>query len=50
MDKLEGNEFEATLLKASDDGADEAALDAVGLQGVLRVSTRNAPSRADDAP
>ena len=33
MDELEGHKLEATLLEAADDVADEAALDAVGLQG-----------------
>ena len=32
MDELEGDQLEAALLEAVDDGADEPALDAVGLR------------------
>jgi hypothetical protein len=31
VDKLQSNEFEATLLEAGDDLADESTLDTVGL-------------------
>lgn len=36
VNKLQGDELEAALLEPADDGADETALDAVGLQHKAR--------------
>lgn len=35
LDELERDQLEAALLEAGDDGADEAALDAVGLRAEI---------------
>ena len=46
VNELERNELEAALLEAGDDGADEAALDAVGLIGGkgAKISVRSCAS------
>lgn len=39
LGKLDGDKLEATLLKAGDDGADEAALDTVRLDTVRPIQS-----------
>ena len=39
LDKLQGDKLEPALLKASDDLADESALDAIGLESVVLVAS-----------
>ena len=41
VDKLECNDLEAALLKTADDGANEAALDAVGLYAAITQISHN---------
>ena len=45
VDELQSGELEAALLEAADDVADDATLDAVGLQR-WRTVVSNAPQRA----
>ena len=47
VDELEGDELEAALLEAGDDVADDAALDAIGLNAQIALSNAVDISRRD---